>query len=518
MEAYLGVGRATDLKNTWDRRIYRALEIMPGFLAWGTLLLIVVLSFFIPAWMAVFVIAFDVYWLTKTIFLTAHMNVTFRTMRKNMKRDWRAELEGIESAAPELKGLAWNDIYHMVILPFATEPLSIVREGLAGLERSNYPLDKLIVVLAREERVKDSERIAQAVAEEFGNKFFKFIITSHPEGLGGETVGKGSNEAWAGHKAKEELIDPLRIPYERIVVSVFDIDTVVPEQFFACLTWHYLTALKPLRSSFQPVPVFTNNIWEAPAFARVFAFSTTFWQMIQQARPEQLVTFSSQSISFRAVVDAGFWQKNVVSEDSQIFWKCFLRYDGDWRTIPMRYPVFMDANVAPTFWQTIKNQYKQIRRWHYGVENNPYFLFGFLKNPRIPKKLKLVQSFQMIEKTHSSATNALIIFLLGWLPITVGGNEFTGTILSYNLPQITTFIMKIAMVGLITSATISTILLPPRPPNYGRLKWLWMVFQWLLFPINFVFFGAIPALDAQTRLMLGKYIGFWVTPKDRKSG
>lgn len=75
--------------------------------------------------------------------------------------------------------------------------------------------------------------------------------------------------------------------------------------------------------------------------------------------------------------------------------------------------------------------------------------------------------------------------------------------------------MLLAMLGLISSAVISVTFLPPRPPAYGRFKWAWMFLQWLLFPINFIFFGAIPALDAQTRLMFARYLGFWVTPKTR---
>jgi hypothetical protein len=118
----------------------------------------------------------------------------------------------------------------------------------------------------------------------------------------------------------------------------------------------------------------------------------------------------------------------MVSEDSRIFWQCLLRYDGDWRTVPLYFPVYMDANVAPSFWQTIVNQYRQIRRWHYGVENNPYFLFGFLKNRAIPSSLKWRLGLTMMEKTHSAATNALIIFLLGWLPVMVGGSEFNITV------------------------------------------------------------------------------------------
>lgn len=518
MHNYLHIGRASDLTTPSDRRLYRFLEIFPGLLAWASLIAIVVAAKFAPTFAAIFIIAFDVYWLLKTIYLSVHMNATFRKMRGHMKRDWLTELQSVTPNSEDLIGSSWKDIYHLVVLPFANEPLEVVRESIRSLTKISYPLDRVAVVLGTEKRMGASALdIAHQVQAEFGSLFHSFLITTHPDDLPNEMAGKGSNAAWAGEQAKKKIIDRLGIPYKHIVVSIFDIDTIVPPQFFACLTWHYLISPKPLRSSFQPIPIFTNNIWEAPAFARVFAFSTTFWQMIQQARPEQLVNFSSQSLGFQALVDVGFWQRNMVSEDSRIFWQCFLRYDGDWRAIPLYYPVYMDANVAPTFWQTIRNQYKQIRRWLYGAENNPYFLFGFIKNKLIPRNVKWWLGFNIIEKTHSSATNALIIFALGWLPTAIGNGNFSHTVLSYNLPDITRIIMIIAMFGLVSSAIISVILLPPRPPNYGKYKWVWMILQWFLFPINFIFFGAVPALDAQTRLMLGKYMGFWVTPKQRRS-
>lgn len=503
---YLSYGRATEIPDKSDRLLYRILEIQPGLLAWITLIAVVVFSYWLPVYAAIFIIGFDIYWLIKTIYLSVHMNHTFRTMRAQQRINWMQRLSVLK----------WQDIRHLVILPMATEPYEVVRESFQGLLKTTWPLDKMIVVLAIEGREGEVARqTAGRIQAEFGGSFLRLLVTEHPDGIAGEIRGKGSNETWAGREALK-TINEMGIPHERVVVSVFDVDTVAPHDFFACLTWNFLTAENPLRSSYQPIPIFSNNIWHAPAFARVFAFSTTFWQMIQQARPEQLITFSSQSISLKALVDVDFWQVNVVNEDSQIYWKCLLRYDGDWRTVPLNYPVYMDANVAPTFWRTLINQYKQIRRWHYGVENNAYFLFGFTKNPRIPWRTKFRHAFNMIEKTHSSATNALIIFLLGWLPVTIGTGQFGSTLLSYNLPQITKSIMLLAMVGLISSAIISMIMLPPRPPNFGRFKYLWMVLQWLLFPINFILFGAIPALDAQTRLMLGKYMGFWVTPKSRK--
>jgi len=141
------------------------------------------------------------------------------------------------------------------------------------------------------------------------------------------------------------------------------------------------------------VPLFTNNIWEAPALARVISFSSTFFQLIQQSRPEKMTTFSSHSMPFKALVDVDFWQTNVVSEDSRIFWQCFLYYNGDWEVVPLFYPVSMDANVDVSFSKTMVNQYKQQRRWAYGALDIAYTFFGFIKNKRIPFKKKLIYGF-----------------------------------------------------------------------------------------------------------------------------
>ncbi|MBI3273539.1 MAG: hypothetical protein HYZ69_00170 [Candidatus Colwellbacteria bacterium] len=134
----------------------------------------------------------------------------------------------------------------------------------------------------------------------------------------------------------------------------------------------------------------------------------------------------------------------------------------------------------------------------------------------IPLRKKLYYGFVVAEGNHSWATNSIMLFILGWLPVIVGGLEFNRTVLSFNLPYLTRTIMTFAMLGLVSSAILSIILLPPRPPQFGRFRHLLMIIQWILFPVTAIFLGAIPALEAQTRLMLGNYMGFWVTPKVRK--
>jgi hypothetical protein len=495
--------------------MHRFLEILPGALTWLTLTLMVALSWRAPALVGVFIIFFDVYWLLKSIYLSLHLRATFREMKKNLAVDWFAQLK---AEPPSCDGTRWTDIRHLVIFPMAKEPYAIVRESFASLARANYQKEKFLVVLAVEERAgEDARAVARSIEAEFSKQFGKFLVTVHPDGLPGEIPGKGSNETWAGREALKLLIDPLKLDYDKVLVSVFDIDTQVFPDYFGRLTYVFLRAKNRLRAIYQPIPLFTNNVYSAPAFARVISFSSTFWQMMQQARPERLTSFSSQSLPLRVLLDIGFWHTHVVSEDSRIFWQGYLAYHGDFRCEPLVYPVAMDANTAPTFWQTIKNTYKQHRRWAWGAENIAYALTGFWRDPLIPRRKKWYWAFSKIEGFHSWATNALMIFALGWLPVVLGGEEFNDTLLSYNIPQITSWIIDISMIGVATSAVVALALLPPRPAWFGRRHFLLYLAQWALMPITLILFGCVPAIDAQTRLMLGGRwrLGFWVTPKGR---
>jgi len=207
------IGRASDLEGS-DRRLYRFFEILPGALAWLTIGLVVLFSWLKPHWIAFFIIAFDFYWIVKTAFLSAHLRVNWKKMKQNLKTDWEEKLNNLK----------WEHIWQMVVLPFYKEDYEVVKSTVEALASADYPKDKMIVVLAREERVIGSKEIAEEIEKEYGSRFYKFLITSHPDGQEGEIRGKGSNETWAGQRVKNYIIDPAGIPYEKIVVSVFDID------------------------------------------------------------------------------------------------------------------------------------------------------------------------------------------------------------------------------------------------------------------------------------------------------
>ena len=513
---YLKIGKATDVKGWKERIIYRAFEIFPGVLVWLTLIGMFVCSWLAPVYAAFFIIAFCVYWLLRTLYFSTCLIFAYKQLYKNLNIDWQEKLNKLSFFNPEFKVDHWRDIYHLIVFPMYKEDIRIARESFQALKDCHYPKDKMIVVLAIEERAgEQAKATAQEIKKEFENIFYRFLITEHPNNIPGEIAGKGSNECWAGSQVKKEIIDHEKIPYESIIVSSFDIDTQVYPEYFSCLTYNYLTDPQPFHSSFQPIPLYLNNLEEAPFFSRVVSCCNVFWQMIQQQRPEKLVTYSSHSMSFKSLVEMDFWQSNVVSEDAGIFWKSLLFFDGNYKTVPLHYPISQDNCVADTLWQTVVNQYKQQRRWAWGSEGIPYFLFGFFKNKKISFRKKFHYGFLMVEGCWAWATNALIILFLGWLPIVLGGDAFKESVLSYNLPGITGGLMKIALFGIVVFMVVNTLIINSRTFNFGKRKSFFILAQWLFLPFSLIVFGTIPAIDAQTRLMLGKYMGFWVTEKIR---
>lgn len=499
------VGRAPELSGR-DRVLYRCLEVLPGLASWATLIAVVLASIYAPFFAAYFIIAFAVYWVLKTAFLSYHLRHNWKRLRHHLNLDWGKRIERFE----------YGHLYQLIILPFYKEGEEVLNATIASLSAARYDTKNMIVVLAAEARAgAEAEKLALRMKEKWGSQFGYFLVTVHPGDIVGEHAGKGSNASWAAEEVRKKVLDVYGIRYNHTLVSIFDVDTVVYPDYFNCLVWHFMTAPRPLKSSFQPVPIFNNNMWDASPIARVVAMSSTFWEMVQQERPERMATFSSHSVSFQALYEVGYWQRNMVSEDSRIYWNLLLANDGEYDVIPLSYPVSMDANAAPTLIGTIRNIYRQHRRWTYGVENFVYIVYHFTKNTRIPLGKRIKIGLQQAEGYWSMVTNPIMLFILGWAPIFLGSRVFHETVLSYNLPIVVRNLLIIAMFGLVISSIISLTMLPERPQGKSRFHYLVLALQWILVPITMIIFSALPGLDAQTRLMLGKYMGFWVTPKHR---
>jgi hypothetical protein len=481
-------------------------EMFPGLLVWGTFALALVLSFVQPLWVIVFIIVFDLLWLFRVLYFNVFVMISWHRYRKTREIDWEENVKEIPGA---------DRIRHLVLLPTYKESYDIIRSTLRSLQENRTPNDRFFVVLGGESGDEEMfAKITHRAQQEFGNVFAYFGTTLHPKGLPDEIPGKGSNLNWMGHQLEGRLKELFpEIADEDIVVSAFDIDTVAHPQYFSYLTYLYCTVENPTRSSYQPIAMFSNNIWSANAPVRIGAFGTTFWLFGELTRPERLWTFSSHSMPWVMLKDVGFWQKDIVSEDSRIFMQAFLHYHGDYRVTPMFLPVSMDAVTGNNYLESMKALYLQMQRWAWGVEHLPFIIHEFREDRLIPWRKKAQYIFNHIEGMYTWATAPIIMFVLGWLPLWVAKGESQALIQAapFTLEQL----MQFAMVGIFISAVMSLTLLPQRPQEIRRHTWLIMGLQWILLPVTFILFGSFPAIDAQTRLMVGKYLGFHVTKKSR---
>lgn len=545
-----------------SHRLVRIFEILPGLATWITIFLPIVLSIYAPVVVAYFIIAFDLFWLMKSFRMSSALLVGHRRLRIATQLDWVARLkhletmmdgggvQDVEQAIVEGKreqSFFWyfsrvgrrkheklqqlqveldnlrntgvfqktikpSDVIHVVILATYNETLETLRPSLKALAQVNYDLSKIWLVIAHEERGGDvdRERIA-TLKQEFDGKFARLMSFEHPDDIVGEEKGKGANITYAGRQVLKAIRKD-KINIKSVVITTLDADHRPDPEYFNHLTYSFVTSETPKHYSYQPIPMFFNNIWHVPAPMRVIATGNSFWVIINSVRPHLLRNFASHSQPLEALVDTDFWATWSVVEDGHQYWRSYYRYNGEYRVEPIYAPIYQDATLASGYFKTFKNQYLQMRRWAYGVSDVPYVAIQNMRHPKIPKSSRTVHFWRLFEGHFSWATAPLILTFVAWMPLFLNAS-FKYSVLAHQLPIIASQIMTIAMVGLFLTIWLSIISLPQRPKSKKKIHGLFMILQWALLPIVALGFGALAAIDAQTRLMLGKYLGFRVTEK-----
>src|SRR6056297_717624 len=400
-----------------NSKYFRFLEMIPGLLLWATFIVPIVLSFIKPIWVIYFIIVYTIFFIIRIYYFLYYFVVSWFKYRKVVKKNWWNILRK--------KHKDWQDYYHIIYLPMYTEPYEVLKTTFENLKNVKYDTKKMIVVLGGEGRASENfHKVSSKIYAEYKDVFKYLLLTEHPDGLEGEIKGKGSNAHWMGKKSLE-IIDHMDLDYDKLIVSYFDCDTSVHPQYFANLTNVYLNHPNPTRSSYQPVVLYNNNMWDSPAPMRVTAFSTTMWLMGELMRPERLYTFSSHSMSFRALYDVNFWAPDIVTDDTRIFLHCFMHYNGNYEVTPLYVPVSMDTVLAENWWTSFKNLYKQQRRWAWGVEHFPYMVWEFGRRSKISFKKKFKYLFNLIEGMYLWASGPILLFVLGYLPLYIQNNWYS---------------------------------------------------------------------------------------------
>ena len=515
--------------------LYRFLEILPGAISYGAIILLFVLSIVNPVIGAIYLFALIATTLVKAIGVAYRTIQGYEVIKRAGRVDWRERMEDLENPhesyerlhnkenksyhfeqhVENLKLMATMEseypkpskIYHAVIMTAYNEGEEVLAPSIEAVKNTTFPNDRIIFTLAYEERGgEEIEKTAKSLAKKYKGVFKHFMIVKHPADLPNEVIGKGPNLTYAG-QALAEYVHDKKIPIENVIVTSLDSDNHMAPKYLDSVAYEFIVHPNRQRLSYQPVSLFMNNIWDAPAPTRIIAVSNSFFNVISTMRPHLLRNFASHSQPLQALEAMDFWSKRTIVEDGHQYWRSLFFFNGDYSVLPIRIPIYQDAVIDETLWKTIKAQFIQVRRWYYGASDVAYVGSKLF----VPKSKRYVPFWQLFPKFWrlldghvTLAILAPIVAFGGWVPMIM--NLSAHSMITYNIPNIVSVVETFASVGLIVSIIVSLRMLPERPAKYRKSKSLLMVLQWILMPVTSILYQSIAAFYAQTRLMLGKYM------------
>ncbi|NCN51281.1 MAG: glycosyltransferase family 2 protein [Candidatus Pacebacteria bacterium] len=486
-------------------RSQRFLEILPGFVSWSLILFPFWGSLIVPEFVAYFVIAFAVYWLYRSLSMSVLAVMGHFRIKAASSFNWIADLK---KNFPK----KWNSIQHIIIIPTYKEPLETLERTLDGLSKQSYPQKNLHIMLSFEEREgKDADEKAKILIKKYGEVFGNLWTTKHPD-IEGEVKGKSSNTSWGARIAKKHLIDDQKFDLDFVTISSEDADALFHKDYFANVSFEFLSEKNPYNKIWQGAVVFYNNIWKVPPPIRVLASMFSVIQIHILMRSDRLINFSTYTTSLKHVVEIDFWDTNVIPEDYRLFFKSYFAKKGDFEVKPIFLPIYSDAAESGTWWETFVNQYEQLKRWAWGVSDDAYIIKQYINATEIPFWEKTIRVSKTVEDHFLWPVNWFIVTIAAFLPPLLNP-AFNRTTIGKTLPQVTSTLLTLSLVSMVIIFIIDAVNRPPRPNKGNPFSYIMQPLEFFLLPIIGFFFSALPGIDAHTRLMLGKYIEYRVTEK-----
>jgi cellulose synthase/poly-beta-1,6-N-acetylglucosamine synthase-like glycosyltransferase len=485
----------------YPQRIIRALEIAIPLTSWLIITMPLWLSFMHPAIVAYIIITFDVYWFYKSFTLAASAVKSFLTLQAHIHVDWSAKAAALPDVAK---------IRHVIIIPEYKEPLHILRRTLDNLAAQDFPLSQLIVVLATEAKDPDAKETASLLVREYGPKFGKFLTTVHPL-TPGEVAGKSSNMAYAGKQVVAALTKT-GTDLSMTTVTSCDADAILHPKYFSYLTHSFLTDPEREFHFYQGAILFYSNIWRIPMPNKFFNTINSIWNLSALSQPSKFINFSTYSVCLKTVVDAGYWDVDVIPEDYHLFFKVYFTKGARVKTFGIFLPVLVDAAESHGFFRTMVNQYEQSKRWAWGVSDIPFVIRNAVIHTEIPPLDRFRRCVTILEHHIFWPANWFVLTLGSTLPPLINP-AFGRTLLGHNLAQLSSGILTISTVFLFIVFVIDWRMKPPRPKDFAAWKLPFLYLQWFALPVISLILSALPGLDAHTRLMLGKRLEYRVTEK-----
>ena len=493
---------------------HRLLEAVPGLSSWALILspalftiLGVEYGFDGAFWVSIAVLAFDVYWLVRSIFVIRGIYRSWYHLRDDMATDWLVRCEGVEPGPGRPHPL---DFYHLSIIPTYTEPYHVLAATVRAIADAAYPAEKkLVAVITRETDRAGWDNVARLEAE-FGSRVGAFYHVKDPLEPG-IVIGKSAAMNWGGRWMYQRLVDEGFEP-SQVIVTDLDSDYRVHPQYFAWISFHHAQEQEADCLIWQPVPMFHNNIWQVPTAVRVMSASTTQWQLYLHSRPERLVAFSSYSCSLRFVHDTGFWDKDVIPEDSRFYWKAFFTFGTRFRVKPAYLPLYGDSPTGRDYAAAHLSQYNQIKRWAWGITDIPYVLERLFAHDEIPLRERIRRLFNLYANHVNWVFLPVLLMFGASMPVWMS-TDFSITPLGENLWIYSSLIVSCTLLTVIALIVLETRILPPMPDDWSTTRRRLSYLQYFTYPVVGLALSVVPALEAHTRLMFGQYLEYKITEK-----
>jgi len=260
------------------------------------------------------------------------------------------------------------------------------------------------------------------------------------------------------------------------------------------------------------VPLFHNNIWQVPMAVRIMSASTSQWQMFLHSRPHRLVAFSSYTCSLEFVHKVGYWDKDVIPEDSRFYWKAFFTFGERFSVKSVYLPLYGDSPNSRDYASTHMSQYNQIKRWAWGITDVPYVLARLFKHREIPLLLR-IRRFSNLFLNHLNWIFLPILLMFGSSAPFWFSQDFSLTDLGQEMWTFSSILLTVTLSTVLFFMYFESRLLPPKPKEWSAARRAASYLQYFAYPIVGLVLSVLPALEAHTRLLLGRYLEYKITEK-----
>ncbi len=470
-------------------------------LSWLLITLPLWLSPFHPAVVAYFIIAFDLYFFYRSVKTAIQAAFSYRKILFYGKINYKNKLARIKKS---------RQINHFIIIPNYKEPLSKLESTIKSIIKNDYPYKKIYLVLAFEERERESIDKAKILKKKY-KKFFKDILITYHQLTSKEVPGKASNQTYAA-KIVDRYVAKNGLDSKMTLITICDADSNLPINYFSYLTYEFIRDKERWYHFYWAPVLLYNNFWQLPFFVRIQATLSSILRLAFLTYKENLIQISTYSTNLWLLKQVNFWEVDIIPEDWHIYLQAFFKFGEKVATIPLYTIVNGDAVYSGNLLKTSLGRYDQERRWAWGVSDIGYSLKKFFITPHIPSFIKLKKIFFLAEHHLLWPTSFFILTLSASIPPLINP-VFKRTVLGFLLPKISALILTFASIMLIFYIYLD-IKLRQKLNQKTKLQFLpFLIIQWYLLPIVSFFFSALPALDAHTRILLGKRIEYKVTEK-----